>query len=114
MRTILVILWVQVALGVLGSFLAFSQIHMSAMGRAWSFGMRSEYDKARQAPDYHESSAIQGYTTARFIDAMETNARRRGEIAFGAFIGSMVASVFAVSLLLLLHRARVQDARLPP
>jgi hypothetical protein len=49
---------------------------MSAMGRAWSSGLRSDYEQARQTPDYHESSAIRGYTTARFIDAMETNARR--------------------------------------
>ncbi len=105
MKAIIAILWVQFALGVVGSFLAFAHIHMSAMGKAWSHGLRSDYEQARQSAGYHESSAIRGYTTARFIDAMETDARHRGEIAFGAFAGSFAASTFAASLLFLLRRS---------
>lgn len=106
MKAIIVILWVQFALGVVGSLLAFGHIHMSAMGRAWSHGMRTDFEQARQSPDYREPPPVRGYTVARFIDAMETDARRRGEIAFGAFVGSLVASLFAALSLFLLRRAR--------
>jgi hypothetical protein len=109
MKAIIAILWVQFALGVLGSFLAFGHIHMSAMGRAWSHGMRSDFEQARQSPNYREAAPVRGYTTVRFIDAMETDARRRGEIAFGAF-GSFVASLLAALLLFLLRRVRHQYA----
>jgi hypothetical protein len=106
MRAIIAILWVQFALGVLGSFLAFGHIHMSAMGEAWSHGMRSDFEQARQSPEYREAVPVRGYTTARFIDAMETDARRQGEIAFGAFVGSLIASLLAALLLFLLRRVR--------
>ncbi len=110
MKAIVAILWVQFALGVVGSFLAFGHVHMSAMGRAWSYDLRSDYEQARQSPSYHESSPIRGYTTARLIEAMETDARRRGEIAFGAFVGSFVTSLLAALLLLLVRRARHEYA----
>jgi hypothetical protein len=110
MKAIIAILWIQFALGVVGSFLAFGHIHMSAMGRAWSHGMRTDFEQVRQSPDYREPPPIRGYTVARFIDAMETDARRRGEIAFGAFVGSFVASLFAALLLLLLRRAHHEYA----
>ena len=111
MKFVFAVLWVQFALGVVGSFLAFGHIHMSAMGRAWSHGMRTDFEQARHSPDYREPSPIRGYTTARFIDAMETDARRRGEIAFGAFVGSFVVSLFAALLLLLVRRAHLEHAR---
>jgi hypothetical protein len=72
--------------------------------------MRTDYEQARQSPDYREPPAIRGYTTARFIDAMESNARRRGEIAFGAFVGSFIVSLLAASILFLLRRARPEYA----
>ena len=110
MKAIIAILWVQFALGVVGSFLAFGHIHMSAMGRAWSYGMRTDYEQARQSADYRESPPIRGYTTARFIDAMESDARHRGEIAFGAFVGSFIVSLLAALILFLLRRARHEYA----
>lgn len=110
MKAIIAILWVQFLLGVVGSFLAFGHIHMSAMGRAWSHGMRSDYEQARQSPGYQESPPVRGYTTVRFIDAMETGARRNGEVAFGAFVGSFIASLLAALLLFLLRRVRHQYA----
>lgn len=110
MKVIIAILWVQVALGAVGAFLASGHIHMSAMGRAFSYGMRHDYEQARQSPGYHESPPVRGYTTARFIDAMEADARWRGEIAFGAFVGSFGASLLAVLLLFLLRRVRHEHA----
>ena len=111
MKAIIAILWVQFTLGVVGSFLAFGHIHMSAMGRAWSHGMRTDFEQARQSPDYREAVPVRGYSTSRFIDAMEADARHRGEIAFGAFVGSFVVSLLAASLLFLLRRVRHEYAR---
>ena len=56
MKTIIAILWVQFALGVVGSFLAFGHIHSSAMGRAWSQEMRQDYEQTQQSPGYQEPS----------------------------------------------------------
>jgi len=114
MKGIIAILWIQLALGVVGCFLAFWHIHTSAMGRAWSRGMRTEFEQARQSPDYRESPPVRGYTTARFIDAMETGARRNGEVAFGAFVGSFIASLLAGLLLFLLRRVLHQYAHKTP
>ena len=72
--------------------------------------MRSDLEQARQSSEYREAAPVRGYTTARFIDAMETDARRRGEIAFGAFAGSFVASLLAALLICLLRRVRHQYA----
>ncbi len=106
MKFVRTILYVQLALGLVGGFWAFGDIHMSAMGRARSHGMRAEYERIRQSPDFREPPPIQGYTLARLVDAMEADARRRGEIAFRAFIGSLAASLFAATMLFFLGRAR--------
>lgn len=105
MKPITIILWVQFTLGLIGAFLAFGDMHMAAMGRAWSHGMRTDFERVRQSPEYREPPAVRGYTLERFIDSMEADARRRGRIAFRAFLGSATTSLFAVVLLFLFRRA---------
>ena len=68
--------------------------------------MRAEFERIRQSPDFREAPPIRGYTLTHFIDAMDAGARRRGEIAFRAFIGSLALSLFAAAMLFSLGRAR--------
>ena len=58
MKPIKTILWIQLALGLMGGYVAFGYAHWGAMSAAWAYNLRIEYDKMKQSPDFHEPPAI--------------------------------------------------------
>ena len=104
MRPIIIILWLQLAIGLVGAVIAFGDIHSSALGMEWGRGMQREFQQVRQSPEYREPTAIRGYSLSRFVENVESDARRRGEIAMLAFGSCLAASLFAAVLLWLVHR----------
>jgi hypothetical protein len=99
------ILWLQLAFGLVGAFIAFGEIHSAALGMEWGRGVRREFEQVRQSPEYREPPAIRGYSLSRFVEAMETDAYRRSRIAGLAFFSYLAASLFAAVLLWLSLRS---------
>lgn len=104
MKFIVIILWLQLALGLAGAYIAFASVHTAAMGIEWGRGMHREFERVRQSSEYREPPMVKGYSLGRFVEGMETAARRQGEIALLAFVSCLAASVFAAVLLGLFHR----------
>lgn len=104
MKSITIILWLQLALGLVGAFIAFGDIHSAALGMEWGRGMRLEFEHVRQSAEYREPPAIRGYTLSRLVEDVESDARRRGRIAMLSFVSCVAASLFAAVLLWLVHR----------
>lgn len=105
MKPITTILWLQLVLGLVGAFIAFGDIHSSALGMEWGRGMRREFEQVRQSPEYREPPAIRGYSLSRLVEGVETDAYRRSRIAGFAFFSCLAASLFASVLLWLSHRS---------
>ena len=99
MRTIKVILWLQIVLGAVVAFMAFGHMHSAAMGMENGSRMRRELEQLQQSPAYREPPQILGSTFARLIENRFTDARQKGRLALLTFVTGLGASLFAVVML---------------
>lgn len=104
MRSIKTILWIQLALGLVGGYLAFAYAHWGAMSAAWAYNLRVEYDKMRQAPDYREAAPIRDQPLSKILDDMQAYGRARADVAGYWLLTCGVLVLFAVVSLVLLRR----------
>lgn len=104
MTAIKTILWIQLALGLLGGYVAFAYVHWGAMDIAWTHGYKVEFEKARQSPDFREPPEIRGQSFARVIESMQSSARARADVAFYWLLTCGAVVVLAALLLWLLRR----------
>jgi hypothetical protein len=104
MTAIKTILWIQLALGLVGGYVAFAYVHWGAMSIAWTHGYKVEFEKARQSPNFHEPPAIRGESFSRVVESMESSARARADVAFYWLLTCGSAVVLAALLLWLLRR----------
>lgn len=104
MKSITVILWLQLLLGFGGMVLALGEAHSAGMGMEWGREMRREFEQVSRSLEYHEPPKIRGYSYSRMIETQEKDARERSRTAGLAFAVCLVASLSAAALLRLVHR----------
>lgn len=104
MKAIKTILWIQLALGLAGGYLAFGYAHWAATAMEWARGYKVEWERVKQSPDYHEPPVIRDKSFARVVEDMEANARHRLDVAFYWLLTCGVAAILAARLLWLLWR----------
>jgi len=105
MKPIKTILWIQLAFGLVGGYVAFADIHWGAMSAAWAYNLRAEYDKMKQSPDFHEPPAINGQSIAKILDDMAVYGRARADVAGCWLLACGALVVFATVMLWFLRRA---------
>jgi len=104
MRPIRVILWIQLALGLVGGYVAFTYAHWGAMSAAWAYNLQVEHDKMKRSPDYREPAPIRDQSLSTILDDMQAYGRARADVA-GYWMFTCAALVlFAVVSLVLLRR----------
>ena len=104
MKSLTVILWLQLLLSFGGMVLALGEAHSAGMGMEWAKEMRREFEQVSRSPEYHEPPKIRGYSYSRMIETREGESRERGRTAGLAFVVCLVASLSAAALLRLFHR----------
>jgi hypothetical protein len=104
MTAIKTILSIQLTLGLVGGYVAFTYVHWGAMSIAWTRGYKLDLEKARQSPDFREPPEIRGQSFDRVVESMESSARARGDVAFYWLLTCGAAVVLAALLLWLLRR----------
>ncbi len=109
MKAVRTILWIQLALGLVGGYVSFAYVHWGAMSIAWAHGFKVEFEKVRQSPEYREPPPIKGYSLARMVESMESDARARADVAFYWLLTCAADVVFAALLLWLLYRIRQKE-----
>jgi hypothetical protein len=105
MKPIKAILWIQLALGLMGGYVAFAYAHWGAMSAAWAYNLHVEYDKMKQSPDFHEPPAIRDQSIAKILDDMEAYGRARADVAGYWLLTCGALVVFAAVMLWFLRRA---------
>jgi len=109
MRSLRTILWIQLALGFVGGYMACACIHWGAMSSAWAYGLRVEHDKMKQSPDYREPAPIRDQSFSKILEDMQAYGRARADVAGYWLVACGALAVFAVVSLLLL--GRVESAK---
>ncbi len=113
MRAIKTFLWVQLVLGLLGGFLALAAIHGSEMSKAWAYGLRVEYDKMKQAPDYH-TQAIRDQSFDQILSDFEASGQARATVAFYWLLTCGALVLLAIVILGLVGRVTPPNTALEP
>jgi len=106
MRSVRTILWIQLALGLLGGYVACTYIHWGAMSAAWAHGLRAEHEKMKQSPDYREPAPIRDQSFSKILEDMQAYGRARADVAGYWLLACGVLAVLAVVNLVLLSRAQ--------
>jgi hypothetical protein len=104
MKTVRAILRVQIALGLVGGYIAFAYIHWGAMSAAWAYNLRVEHDKMKRSPEYHEPAPIRDQSFSKILDDMQAYGRARADVAGYWLFTCGALVVFAVVSLVLLRR----------
>ncbi|NLH73561.1 MAG: hypothetical protein GX456_10955 [Verrucomicrobia bacterium] len=104
MKSIRTILWIQLALGLVGGYVAFAYVHWGAMSSSWAYNLRVEHDRMKQSPDYHEPAPIRDQSFAKILDDLQAYGHARADVAFYWLLTCGVLAVFAVVMLWLLRR----------
>jgi len=104
MRSLRTILWIQLALGLIGSYMACAYIHWGAMSSAWAYGLRVEHDKMKQSPDYREPAPIRDQSFSKILEDMQAYGRARADVAGYWLLACGALAVIAVVSLVLLGR----------
>ena len=105
MKAIKTILWTQLALGLVGGYMAFAYIHWGAMSAAWAYNLHVEYEKMKQSPGFHEPPPIRDQSFARILDDMQAYGRARADVAGYWLLTCGALVVFAAVMLWFLRRA---------
>ena len=82
MKTIRTILWIQLALGLVGGYVAFAYAHWGAMSAAWAYNLQVEHDRMKQSPDYREPAPIRDQSFSKILDDLQAYGRARADVAF--------------------------------
>jgi len=104
MKTIRTILWIQLALGLVGAYMAFAYAHWGAMSAAWAYNLRVEYDKMKQSPEYREPAPIRDQSFSKILDDMQAYGHARADVAFYWLLTCGALASLAVVMLWLLRR----------
>ena len=104
MKTVRPILWVQIAVGLVGGFIAFTYIHWGSMSAAWAYNLRVEHDKMKQSPEYREPAPIRDQSFSKILDDMRSYGRARADVAGYWLITCGALVVFAALSLEFLRR----------
>ena len=104
MKSIRTILWIQLALGLVGVYVAFAYIHWGAMCAAWAYNLQVEHERMKQSPDYRESPPIRDQSFARILDDYEASGRTWAHVAFYWLLTCGALAMFAAVMLWLLRR----------
>jgi len=112
MKLIKTILWIQLALGLIGGYVAYAYVHWGAMSIAWARDYAVELEKVRQSPDFHEPPVIRGKSFLRVMEIMESSARARADVAFYWLLSCGVAVVLAAVQVWLLCRVDQRARRM--
>jgi hypothetical protein len=107
MKTVRAILWVQIALGLVGGYIAFAYIHWGAMSAAWAYNLRVEYVKMKQSPEYREPAPIRGQSLSKILDDMQAYGRARSDVAGYWLLTCGALVVLAVVSLVLVRRVEL-------
>lgn len=104
MRSLRTILWIQLALGLVGGYMAGAYIHWGAMSAAWAHGLRVEHDKMKQSPDYREPAPIRDQSFSRILEDMQAYGRARADVAGYLLLACGALAMLAIVSLVLLRR----------
>lgn len=104
MRTVKIILWLQIAVGLAGGYLAFAGMHGGAMSSAWAYNLRVDFDKMKQAPGYQEPARIRDQSWDKILEDMQAYGLARAHVAGYWALACTALVVFAAAVLLLLPR----------
>jgi len=104
MRTVRIILWLQIALGLTSGCVALSDIHWGAMSHAWAYGLRVEFDKMKQSPGYQQPAKIRDQSWEKILEDMQAYGLARAHVAGYWALACAALVVFAAAVLWLLPR----------
>lgn len=103
MKTIRTILWLQLALGLVGGYMAFAYAHGGAMSAAWAYNLRVDYDKMKQSPDFREPAPIRDQSLPKILDDMRAYGHARADVAFYWLLTCGALALLAIMMLRLLR-----------
>lgn len=108
LKTIAIILWIQLALGLGVALFGYGDVHSGAIGMEHGRRMQRDFDQMRQAPEFHEPAMLtdRGYSLSRLFEDRYTSASDRGRSGLLALAAGLGASLVAGVLLLLLGRVQ--------
>ena len=99
MKSIHIILRIQLALGLMVGYVALAYAHGGAMSANWAYNLQIEFEKMKQSPDYHEPPAIRDQSFARTLNDLRASGHARENIAlFWALTCGALATLAAVML----------------
>jgi hypothetical protein len=112
MKTVRAILWVQIALGLVGGYIAFAYIHWGGMSAVWAYNLQVEHDKMKQSPEYREPAPIRDQSLSKILDDMQAYGRARADVAGYWLLTCGALVVLAVVSLVLLRPRRMANQTL--
>jgi hypothetical protein len=104
MRTVKIILWLQILVGLVGGYIAFGYMHWGAMSYAWAYNLRVEFDRMKQSPGYQEPARIRDQPWDNILEDMQAYGLARAHVAGYWAVACVALVVFAAAVLWLLPR----------
>jgi hypothetical protein len=111
MRSLRTLLWIQLALGLVGGYMAATYVHWGAMSSAWAYGLRLEHDKMSQSPDYREPAPIRDQSLSEILEDMQAYGRARADVAGYWLLACGALAIFAVVNLVLVGRVEAANLK---
>jgi hypothetical protein len=104
MRTVKIILWLQILVGLVGGYIAFAYVHWGAMSQAWAYNLRVEFDRMKQSAGYQEPPRIRDQPWDKILEDMQAYGLARDHVAGYWALACAALVVFAAAVLWLLPR----------
>jgi hypothetical protein len=106
MKALVVILWFQLLIGLVGMYVSFAGLHTGAMGMETSSDLRAEYARLRTAPDFRVPPEVRGVSFEELLDWFFSSQQARAHNAGYCMLLSGGVAVLAAVMLWFAYRSR--------